>query len=304
MNTPPDSLDIVIVNYRTPWMTVDAVKSVRSSVMLNPQPVIWIVDNGSGDDSTRIIRENCPDVTLIESPRNLGFAGGNNLALRKIISGPEREGFVLLLNSDVQVEPDAIAACVDFLQHDSSTGIVGPRVELPDGSLDLACRRGFPTPLNAFWKLTGLARRFPHNKLFSGYNLTYLDENETSEVDSVGGAFMLLRRSAIEQAGLLDERFFMYGEDLDWSYRIKAHGWRVFYYPQAQATHLKSASARKQSGRMIYEFYRAMWLFHRKHYAARTLFLINWLVMIGIVGRGVTALTVNAFRPTQRKRFA
>jgi GT2 family glycosyltransferase len=301
-------LHVVIVNYKTPHLTVDAVRSVLASDLPDRELHLWVVDNGSDDGNVAILRRCFPDLNIIESPRNLGFAGGNNLALRKILvldTVYERAGsFVLLLNSDVQVEPGAIDACLRFMDGDASIGVVGPKVSLPDGSLDLACRRGFPTPLNAFWKLTGLAKRYPHSKRFAGYNLTYLDEDQTAEVDAVGGAFMLVRLAAIDRAGLLDERFFMYGEDLDWAYRIKAHGWRVFYYPRARATHLKSASARRQSRRMIYEFYRAMWLFHRKHYAPRTLFLINWLVMIGIVARGVLALAVNAFRPTERKRFA
>jgi GT2 family glycosyltransferase len=183
-------------------------------------------------------------------------------------------------------------------------GVVGPKVLLPDGRLDLACRRGFPTPARAFWKLTGLARRFPHNPRFTGYNLTHLDEDTTTEVDSVVGAFMLVRLHAIDQAGLLDDEFFMYGEDLDWAYRIKEHGWRVFYVAEARVLHLKGASSRRQSYRMIYEFYRAMWLFHRKHYGPRSRFLLNWLVLAGIVTRGGLAMVVNAFRPAHAKRVA
>ncbi len=302
------SLHVVIVNFRTPVLTVDAVQSVLASDLPEQTINLWLVDNGSNDDSVATLRCRFPDLTVIESPRNLGFAGGNNLALRKILElegACQRAGdFVLLLNSDVQVEPDAIATCLEFMAGDPAIGVAGPKVILPDGTLDLACRRGFPTPLNAFWKLTGLAQRYPRSRRFSGYNLTYLDENQTAEVDSVGGAFMLVRMAAIDQAGVLDERFFMYGEDLDWAYRIKAHGWKVFYHPAARVTHLKSASARRQSRRMIFEFYRAMWLFHQKHYARKTFFLINWLVMIGIVARGVFALAVNTFRPTERKRFA
>ncbi|MBA2454157.1 MAG: glycosyltransferase family 2 protein [Chloroflexia bacterium] len=305
---PRGPLHVVVVNYKTADMTADAVHSLLSSDVADRARYLWIVDNGSYDGSATVLRDRFPDLRLIESPRNLGFAGGNNLALRKILAQDRTQergdSFVLLLNSDVQVEPEAVAACLMFMENNQEIGVVGPKVVLPDGTLDLACRRGFPTPLNAFWKLTGLAKRFPQRRLFAGYNLTYLDENEIAEVDSVGGAFMLIRMTAIDQAGLLDERFFMYGEDLDWAYRIKAHGWQVFYYPEARVTHLKSASARRQSRRMIYEFYRAMWLFHHKHYAPRTFFLINWLVMIGIVARGVLALTVNTFRTTERKRFA
>lgn len=308
MTSPRGPLHVVVVNFKTADMTTDAIRSVVASALPGRDLRLWIVDNGSQDGSADVLRSRFPDLRLIESERNLGFAGGNNLALREIRLLKSHadlvDSFVLLLNSDVEVEPDAVATCLRFMEEHSGAGVVGPKVVLPNGTLDLACRRGFPTPLNAFWKLTGLSKRYPRSRRFAGYNLTYLDEDETAEVDSVGGAFMLVRMAAIEAAGLLDERFFMYGEDLDWSYRIKAHGWRVFYHPEARVTHLKSASARRQSRRMVYEFYRAMWLFHRKHYASRTFFLINWLVMIGIVARGLLALVVNNFRSTERKRFA
>ena len=301
------ALDVVVVNYRTPDMTADTIERLLASDLAGCKLRLWIVDNDSRDGSAAILRQAFPLARVIESSRNLGFAGGNNLALAEILTCHQNErntGRVLLLNSDVQVPPDAVQKCLDFMDAQPEAGVVGPRVLLPDGSLDLACRRGFPTPANAFWKLTGLSKRFPENRRFAGYNLTYLPEGETSEVDSVGGAFMLLRVAAIDQVGLLDERFFMYGEDLDWSYRIKAAGWKVFYYPEAVVVHLKSASARRQSRRMIVEFYRAMWLFHAKHYASRSFFLLNWMVMIGIVARGALALIINGFRPTARKRFA
>lgn len=308
MPTQANRIHVVIVNFRTPELTAGAIDSVLGSSVPGYDVRLWLVDNGSGDDSVACLRHRYADLRIIESPENLGFAGGNNLALRQILTSPEEHryarSYVLLLNSDVVVEPDAIITCLRYLETHPDVAVVGPRVTLPDGRLDLACRRGFPTPQNAFWKLTGLSRRFPDNERFSGYNLTHLDEHATAEVDAVSGAFMLVRLPVVHRVGLLDERFFMYGEDLDWAYRIKAHGWKVVYHPLARVTHLKSASARRQSRRMIYEFYRAMWLFHRKHYSSRTFFVVNWLVMIGIVSRGLLALTVNAFRPTERKRFA
>lgn len=301
-------LHVVVVNYRTAELTRDAIEHLQTSRIHDRDVVIWLVDNGSGDESARQLRAAFPGIRHISSQQNLGFAGGNNLALAEIAAGTDdsdrHNTLVLLLNSDVQVEPDAIQQCLTFMDEHPDAGVVGPRVLLPDGSLDLACRRAFPTPVNAFWKLSGLARRYPDNPRFAGYNLTYLPEDKTAEVDSVGGACMLVRLLAIDQVGLLDDRFFMYGEDLDWSYRIKAAGWRVYYYPEATVVHLKSASARRQSRRMIYEFYRAMWLFHAKHYARRTPVLINGLVMIGIVMRGIAALVLNGFRSTDRKRFA
>jgi GT2 family glycosyltransferase len=245
----------------------------------------------------------------VRSPRNLGFAGGNNLALTRVLKTvatetQRRNAFVLLLNSDTDVAPDALGICLEFMRAHPRAGVVGPKVVLPDGTLDLACRRGFPTPANAFWKLTGLARLFPRNPRFSGYNLTHLDDDETVEVDAVMGAFMLVRLSAVADVGPLDEQFFMYGEDLDWAYRLKAHGWQVWYHPLAHVRHLKGATTRTQSRRMLMEFYRAMWLFHRKHYAARNVFLLNWLVVSGIALRGALAVTVNALRPADRKRVA
>lgn len=299
----------IVVNYRTPDLTAAAVAHLRAGAPPDRDLVVYVVDNGSGDGSVARLRASCPDTILIASPANLGFAGGNNLALRDIVAtvpaGTDRDdAFVLLLNSDVVVEADTLGACLGFMDDHPRVGIVGPRLLLPDGSLDLACRRGFPTPARAFWKLTGLAKRFPDNPRFTGYNLTHLDEMETTEVDSVVGAFMLVRLSAIDQTGLLDDTFFMYGEDLDWAYRMKALGWRVFYYPVATALHLKGATSRRQSYRMLYEFYRSMWLFHRKHYAPRSGRLLNWLVLAGVVARGGVAMASNALRPAHAKRVA
>jgi N-acetylglucosaminyl-diphospho-decaprenol L-rhamnosyltransferase len=300
-------LHVIVVNFRTVEMTSDTVRYLLGSQVTSHDMHVWIVDNGSGDGSAAVLRRTFPDIRLIESRQNLGFAGGNNLAVSEILGGARSinrdRSYVLLLNSDVQVAPDSVEQCLRFMEAHPDAGIVGPKVVLPDGSLDLACRRGFPTPANAFWKLTGMSKRRPQSRRFAGYNLTYLGEDETAEVDAVGGAFMLVRMSAIDQVGLLDERFFMYGEDLDWAYRIKSPGWKVYYYPDSQVIHLKSASARRQARRMIYEFYRAMWLFHRKHYAAHTFFLVNWFVTAGILARGVLTLFANSFRPTERKRF-
>lgn len=299
----------IVVNFRTPELTVSAVEHLLASHLTERQLRILIVDNGSGDGSAGQLAERFPDITVIASGQNLGFSGGNNLAIKTLLdripAGADRsDTFVLLINSDVEVAPEAIATCVAFMEANPRAGIVGPKVVLPDGRLDLACRRGFPTPGRAFWKLTGLAKRFPKNPRFTGYNLTHLDEDQLTEVDAVMGAFMLVRLAAIDSAGRLDETFFMYGEDIDWAYRIKQHGWRVFYVPAATARHLKGATTRRQSYRMIVEFYRAMWLFHRKHYAKSTFFLLNWLVVAGIVVRGGLAIAANALRPAGAKRVS
>lgn len=299
----------IIVNYQTPDMTVEAVRSLLASQRRRFDLDLAIVDNGSHDGSRELIEQAFPEHRHFSTDRNLGFAGGNNVALRAILAGHSPDvdpdhTYVLLMNSDVLVEPDALSICVDYLEIHPEAGAVGPRVVLPDGRLDLACRRSFPTPSNSFWKLTGLARRFPDSPRLARYNLTYLDEHETAEVDSVMGAFMLVRLRAILHAGILDERFFFYGEDLDWSFRMKAHGWKVVYHPQALVHHLKGGTTRRHSNRMIVEFYRAMWLFYRKHYAKRRILLLELAVLFGIVLRGLLALGRNAFRPAGRKRVS
>jgi GT2 family glycosyltransferase len=299
----------IVVNFRTPELTIGAIEHLRASTLPGRGLHVTVVDNGSGDDSADRIAASARNVRLIRAPDNLGFAGGNNLAMRAILDGlattiDRRDTYVLLLNSDVEVDDDALQRCVRFLEQHSEAGIVGPKVLLPDGRLDLACRRGFPTPARAFWKLTGVAKLFPRSPYFTGYNLTHLDEDTTCEVDAVAGAYMLVRLAAIDDVGLLDTAFFMYGEDLDWAYRIKQHGWRVYYHPAAHVRHLKGATARQQSYRMIHEFYRAMWVFHRKHYARDTFLLLNWLVLAGIVARGLLATFLNALRPADSKRVA
>ena len=181
--------------------------------------------------------------------------------------------YALLLNPDTVVPPDAFAQMIQLMDDHPDFGVSGPKLVRLDGSLDLACRRGFPSVEVSFWRLTKLSKIFPRSRRFGRYNMTYLDPDQPAEIDSVVGAFMLVRREAIEQAGLLDEIFWMYGEDLDWAYRIKQCGWKVYYYPQVVVTHVKRASSSQDNAgaaKAKYEFDRAMWLFYRKHYQAAT----------------------------------
>lgn len=302
------NVSVVVVNHNTAELLTECLAHVLES-RLDCPITVYVVDNASTDNSVALIASRFPGVTIISSSRNLGFAGGNNLALKQILAtvppdADRRDRAVLLLNSDCFVGPDTIQQTCTFLDQHADAGAVGPKLLLRNGQLDLACRRAFPTPSSAFSKLTGLARRFPNNPRFARYNLTYLDPDLTVEVDSVTGAYMLVRLAAIDDAGLLDESFFMYGEDLDWAFRIKEQGWKVFYYPDAQALHYKGASSSRRSYRLIIEFYRAMYLFHRKHYAPRTLPPINWLVAAGIFLRACVALGLNLARPAARKRVA
>ncbi|MBI4498184.1 MAG: glycosyltransferase family 2 protein, partial [Chloroflexi bacterium] len=237
----------------------------------------------------------------------------NNLALRRYGIASDRPDtrpagggarYVLLLNPDTVVPPTALRDLVAFLDAHPAIGVVGPKVLRPDGRLDLACRRSFPTPAVALYRMVGLSRLFPRSRRFGRYNLTYLDPDQPAEVDAVMGACMMVRSAAIEQAGLLDERFFLYGEDLDWALRIKQQGWKVVYYPQVMVLHHKGASSRRASERSLREFYRAMLIFYRKHYAAQTFFLVNWLIVTAIYLWGTVAYIRNQLRPKDLRRVS
>jgi len=300
-------LAIIIVNYNTRDLLRDCLASVydnRGDFRFQ----VCVVDNRSSDGSAAMVHAEFPQARVVESDFNGGFAYANNLGLRsfgfmeiegrdtKIKPPPENPAsaaelprYVLLLNPDTVLPPSALAGMLEFMDAHPEAGASGPRLVLTDGSLDLACRRSFPTPEVALYRLIGLSRLFPRSRRFGRYNLTYLDPDEMAEVDSVVGACMIIRREAIQQVGLLDETFWMYGEDLDWAYRMKRAGWQVFYNPQVTVLHYKEASSRDDRAirpKTRYEFYRAMYVFYRKHYAATTPFWLRWLIVSGIVLRG------------------
>ena len=173
---------------------------------------------------------------------------------------------------------------IDFMDERPGVGIAGPRVRRPDGSLDLACRRSFPTPWVSFCRMTGLSRLFPASPRFNAYNLGYQPEDAVHPVDSVVGAYLQARGEAVQQVGLLDEAYFMYGEDLDWAKRIKDAGWEVWYNGKVEITHVKRASSRK-SRKARRAFYEAMWIFYRKHYQADSSWALDKLIWAGSLGR-------------------
>jgi GT2 family glycosyltransferase len=239
------------------------------------------VDNCSEDGTADMVRDEFPQVHLIESEINGGYAYANNLGLRQL-----HARYYLLLNPDTVLPPDALKRMLAFMDAHPDVGIAGPKLVMADGELDKACRRSFPTPKNSFYKLFGLSRLFPKSKLFGQYNLTYLDPDETAQVDSVVGAFMMVRREVVEQVGCLDERYFMYAEDLDWALRAKQAGWKVYYYPEVTVLHYKRQSSKQNKDKTDYEFWRAMYIFYRKHYAQDTPFWLHYLVLGGLAVRG------------------
>ncbi len=278
-------LGIVIVN----WNTRDYLERCLATVFASEGSLsmaVVVVDNGSTDGSAEMVAACYPQVILISGRGNVGYPAGNNLGLHALgHSGPglapQAPRYTLLLNPDTELPSRALADIIAYMDDHLEVGIIGPRLVMPDGSLDLACRRSLPTPEVALWRLTGLAKLFPRSRVFGRYNLTYLDEHEIAEVGSVVGAFMLLRREAIEAVGLMDETFFMYGEDLDWCKRVAEAGWKVLYYPRVEALHVKRAASR-QNPRAQFEFVRAFLLFYNKHYRTETSLLVHLAVMIGI----------------------
>ena len=293
-------LAVVILNYNRADLLADCLESIYAApTRCNLE--VWVVDNASSDGSPALVRERFPQTRLIVSPTNGGFSHGNNLAVGSLMTARSAD-YILLLNNDTVVPPGTLDGLVDYLETHPEVGVVGPKLVLPDGSLDLACRRSFPTPEVSFYRMSGLARLFPRSPRFARYNLTYLDPEQETEVDAVVGACMLLRASVIAEVGLLDEQFFMYGEDLDWCYRIKQYGWRIVYYPRVIVHHYKRASSTRRAIPSIRAFYDAMRLFHRKHYAATTLLPLNALIELGITAKELLALGRNLLLPPAARR--
>ncbi len=291
-------LALVILNYNTRDLLRECLKSVYANTGLAFD--VCVVDNASTDGSLEMVRAEFPQVHAVASPHNGGFSFGNNLGLRHYgfdgsRPAEERPRYAALLNPDTIVPEGALAGLVRFMDEHPDAGVCGPRLVLLDGQLDLACRRAFPTPEVAFYRLSGLSQLFPRSPRFGRYNMTYLDEHETAEVDSVVGACMVVRREAIRQAGLMDETFFMYGEDIDWAKRIKECGWKVYYYPGVIIHHMKRASSRHSRKAQV-EFYRSMAIFYRKHYQADTPLLLHWLILTGIFLKGGLALGQDVLR--------
>lgn len=301
-------LAIIIVNYNVR----DLLRSCLASVYASQGDFsfqVCVVDNASKDGSAKMVADEFPQVTLIANEENVGYSAGNNIGLRAFGEW-QRSGaasnsstdptpparYALLLNADTELPPTALVDMLAFMDAHPQTGAAGPKLVLPNGQLDLACRRSFPTPEVIFYRITLLGKLFPHSRRFGRYNLTYLDPDVLAEVDSVVGAFMMVRSEAIAQVGLLDERFFMYAEDLDWAKRIKEAGWKIFYNPAVTVYHVKRASSR-QFKRAQLEFERASLRFYRKHYQASTPRWLNGLILTALAVRGGKALWSEIRKP-------
>lgn len=281
-------LSVVTVTYNEGQVLKRYAQSLKKALAEIPSET-WIVDNASNSETKEVLR-GLKGFKVILNKENEGFGRANNEALRKVQSD-----YVLILNPDTEIPPNTIKEMLQYMDDHPEVGLLTCRVELADGSLDRACRRGFPTPWRSICRMLYLDRVFPKTKLFGGYNLTYLPEDKIVEIDSVAGAFMLTRKKVLDQVGLFDEKFFMYGEDIDLCYRIKKQGWKIIYHPGEKIFHHKgissgikghtakiSAATKEHRARMIKHFHEAMHIFYNKHYKNSYPIWLNKLVMIGI----------------------
>jgi hypothetical protein len=274
-------LSVIIVNYNVRQFLENALTSVYRA-MEGLHGEVFVVDNASDDGSVEMVRAKFPHVVLIENKVNVGFAKANNNALKRA-----RGEFLLLLNPDTIVQEDTFRTMIRFFRETPKAGLAGCKILNPDGTFQLPCRRSFPTPWVAFTKIFGLSTLFPKSRLFGKYNLTYLSEEETYEVDAVSGSFMFVRRAAFENVGMLDEAFFMYGEDLDWCYRFSKAGYSVYYVHDTKIVHFKGESTRRSDMDEILVFYRAMQLFVEKHFSSSL--IVEMFLTVGIQLRAMIA---------------
>jgi len=270
-------LTVVIVSYNSEAYLEDCLASVYRETAI-PNVKVVVVDNASSDRRIfPLLKHRFPDLAIVYNSANLGFAQGCNHGIRAFPACS-----YLLLNPDCVVSDRAIEKALAYLEQTPEIGIVGCRVQNPDGSLQLACRRSIPRPSTAFYRLTGLSRLFPRSERLGRYNYTYIDDRQAHPVEAVSGSFLMFRAPVSDRIGLLDETFFLYGEDLDFCYRAMQAGWRVCYYPEAVVIHHKRGSSSQDARAGNFHFYNAMKLFYRKHYGLNAGPVKNAMVLAGI----------------------
>lgn len=266
-------LSIVIINFNTKKLTAQCIESISASTHCDYE--IIVVDNSTKQEE-KYSSDN-PKVRIINT-ENHGFGHACNIGMKA-----SEADFFLMLNSDTIVHDGAIDVCLEYMKSHADVGAVGCKTLLADGTLDHNCKRGLPTPSASFFYLMGLDKIFPKNPKVARYHATFIDENSISEVEVLSGSFMMLRRETLGQAGMFDEEFFMYGEDMDLCYRIGQAGWKLIYHPGGSITHLKGQSGLSSSSPFVVEqFYRSMKIFYRKNFKEKYNFLVTAFVYLGI----------------------
>lgn len=280
-------LSVVIVNYNVKYFLEQCLDSLEQAAEGIDHEVI-VVDNASTDGSTEYLTSRFPNIKWMACRENNGFSKGNNIAIAQA-----KGEYILLLNPDTIVTKEAITGCVEFMDTHADAGACGVYMLRTDGTFAPESRRALPTPFVAFCKMSGLSRMFPKSRTFGRYYMQYLDKEEANPIEIISGAYMMLRRSTIEKTGALDEEFFMYGEDIDLSYRILKEGYKNYYLPH-RILHYKGESTNKSTYRYVHTFYRAMQLFFKKHYSHYSM-LVSLPINIAIWTRAILAYIGNQF---------
>ncbi|MCF6185155.1 MAG: glycosyltransferase family 2 protein, partial [Bacteroidales bacterium] len=279
-------LSVVIVNYNVKYFLAQCLLSVEKAQKEYTKQYgqnlieIFVVDNHSKDNSCEYVKKEFPDVILIENKKNIGFSAANNQAIRQ-----SKGKYVLLLNPDTIIPEDTFVKIIDFADKHPDAGGIGVKMTDGNGVFLPESKRAFPSPAISFYKMFGLSKLFPKSKRFGKYHLTYLDKNEIHKVDVLSGAFMLLRKTALDKIGLLDETFFMYGEDIDLSYRIVKNGFSNYYFPEISIIHYKGESTKKGSLNYVFVFFNAMIIFAKKHFSGKNAFFFSFLIKAAIIFR-------------------
>lgn len=277
-------LSVIIVNYNVEYFLEQCLNSViMASEKLNVE--VFVVDNNSVDGSVKMLKKKFPSVLLIENKKNYGFSKANNQAIEKA-----QGRNILLLNPDTVVEESTFKKVVDFMDENPDAGGLGVRMVDGKGNFLPESKRGLPTPKVAFFKIFGLSRLFPKSKFFGGYHLGYLNEYDVNKVDVLSGAFLLFKKEVSDKIGMLDETFFMYGEDIDFSYRITQGGYHNYYYPETSIIHYKGESTKKSSVNYVFIFYKAMVIFAQKHFSKNNAKIFSFAIHLAIYFRAFLAI--------------
>lgn len=278
-------LSVIIVNYNVIHFLEQCLLSVFQS-MKGIEGEVFVVDNNSVDNSVEMVKAKFPQVHLIENKNNPGFSTANNQAIKRATGE-----YILLLNPDTVVEEDTFRTCISFMDAHENAGAMGVKLIDGKGNFLPESKRGLPTPEVSFYKIFGLSKLFPNSKRFGRYHLGFLDANETNKIEVLSGAFMFMRSAALQKAGLLDEAFFMYGEDIDLSYRITKAGYSIYYHPETRIIHYRGESTKKGSINYVKIFYQAMLIFAEKHYSQKHVGVFRLLIKFAVYLRALISIS-------------
>lgn len=290
-------LSIIIVNYNVKFFLEQCLYTVRKAIVATNEIYgensceVYVVDNDSADGSCSMLKEKFNDIILIENKKNVGFSTANNQAIR--ISNGE---YVLLLNPDTVVQEDTFYKVIEFMDSHPDAGALGVKMIDGAGKFLPESKRALPTPSVSFYKIFGLSRLFPKSKIFAKYHLGYLDNEKIHEIDVLSGAFMFMRKKTLDKAGLLDEAFFMYGEDIDLSYRITLAGYKNYYFPETTIIHYKGESTKKGSLNYVFIFYNAMIIFANKHFSKKNAKIFSFFINLAVWFRATLSILKRVFK--------